>query len=115
MPAALFNNASPPAMLMDKSREMDVATAERKRLALCPTDDDSIAPKSKKPHKQSFDYIWRSAVAGGLAGSAVCATQNTRNVILTVGRNRQKPSLPLLTVSRSSSKSQNTQAHGLVL
>ena len=72
MPVAI-NHASPPAMLTDKSREMEAAAiAERKRLAICPTDDDSMAPKSKKPHKQSFDYIWRSAVAGGLAGSAVC-------------------------------------------
>jgi solute carrier family 25 protein 16 len=71
MPAALLNNASPPAMLTDKSREMDAAAAERKKLAICPTDDDTIAPKSKKTHKQSFEYIWKSGVAGGLAGSAV--------------------------------------------
>jgi solute carrier family 25 protein 16 len=69
MPSALFSNASPPAMLQDKSREMD--DARRKELAVCPTDDDTIAPKAK-PHKQSFDYIWRTGVAGGLAGSAVC-------------------------------------------
>jgi hypothetical protein len=44
----------------------------QKDLAICPTDDDeAIAPKTKKPHKQSFDYIWRTGVAGGLAGSAV--------------------------------------------
>jgi len=69
MPSALLNNASPPAMLQDESREMD--DARRKQLAVCPTDDDTIAPKAK-PHKQSFDYIWRTGVAGGLAGSAVC-------------------------------------------
>ncbi len=73
MPAALFNNASPPAMLKDRSREMDAAEAHKKELAICPTDDDTIAPKPKKPHKQSFDYIWRTGVAGGLAGSAVCS------------------------------------------
>jgi solute carrier family 25 protein 16 len=72
MPPALLNNASPPAMLKDKSREMDAAAEARKReLAICPTDDDTIAPKRKKPHKQSWDYIWRTGVAGGLAGSAV--------------------------------------------
>lgn len=61
-------------MLKDKSREMDVAEARggKKDLAICPTDDDAIAPKTKKPHKQSWDYIWRTGVAGGLAGSAVC-------------------------------------------
>jgi solute carrier family 25 protein 16 len=72
MPAALLSNASPPAMLMDKSREMDAVAAERKKLAICPTDDDTIAPKGKKPHKQSLDYVWRTGLAGGLAGSAVC-------------------------------------------
>jgi len=55
-------------MLADKSREME--EARRKQLAICPTDDDAIASKAKKPHKQSFDYIWRTGLAGGLAGSA---------------------------------------------
>lgn len=70
MPAAFLNNASPSAMLMDKPREMDAVAAERKTLAICPTDDDEIAPKTKKPNKQSLDYVWRSGLAGGLAGSA---------------------------------------------
>jgi solute carrier family 25 protein 16 len=74
MPAALISNASPPAMLSDKSRQMEGATVERKKLAICPTDDDTVAPKSKRPNKQSLDYIWRSGVAGGLAGSAVCGS-----------------------------------------
>ncbi|KAF4634512.1 hypothetical protein G7Y89_g3593 [Cudoniella acicularis] len=55
-------------MLQDKPREM--GDARRKELAVCPTDDDSIAPKTRKPHKQSFDYIWRTGIAGGLAGCA---------------------------------------------
>jgi solute carrier family 25 (mitochondrial carrier protein), member 16 len=70
MPSALFNNVSPPTMLQDKSREMD--DARKKEPAICPTDDDTIAPKARKPHKQSFDYVWRTGVAGGLAGCAVC-------------------------------------------
>ncbi|KAL2070221.1 hypothetical protein VTL71DRAFT_13247 [Oculimacula yallundae] len=77
MPSALINDASPPAMLKDKSREIGMnmeagtgAGARKGDLAICPTDDDTIAPKTKKPHKQSFDYIWRTGVAGGLAGSA---------------------------------------------
>jgi solute carrier family 25 protein 16 len=69
MPSAFLKNASPSALLADKSREMD--EARKKQLAICPTDDDTIAPKMKKPHKQSFDYIWRTGVAGGMAGSAV--------------------------------------------
>jgi hypothetical protein len=76
MPSALLSNASPPAMLKDKSREMEASETRKKELAICPTDDDAIAPKAKKPHKQSFDYIWRTGLAGGLAGSAVCTSLN---------------------------------------
>lgn len=66
MPSALYNNA---IMLKNEPRQMD--QARRKEAAICPTDDETIAPKGKKPHKQSFDYIWRTGLAGGLAGSAV--------------------------------------------
>jgi len=47
-------------------------TAQRRETAVCPTDDEAVALEKKKPHKQSFEYIWRTGVAGGLAGSAVC-------------------------------------------
>lgn len=73
MPLALSNNAASQAMLQGRPREMGVEeAARRKELAICPTDDDSIAPKMKQRDKQSFDYIWRTGLAGGLAGSAVC-------------------------------------------
>lgn len=42
--------------------------------AICPTDDEhgSVAVATKQPlDKRSFDYLWRSGVAGGLAGCAV--------------------------------------------
>jgi solute carrier family 25 protein 16 len=78
MPSAFLKDASPSAMLADKSREM--GEARKKELAICPTDDDAVAPKTKKPHKQSFDYIWRTGVAGGLAGSAVCLQQPQGNI-----------------------------------
>ncbi|RDW69837.1 hypothetical protein BP6252_08857 [Coleophoma cylindrospora] len=42
----------------------------RQEPALCPTDDEAVAPQRKKPHKQSLDYIWRTGVAGGMAGCA---------------------------------------------
>jgi len=41
--------------------------------ALCPTDADAVVPR-KKLEKRSFDYLWRSAVAGGLAGCAVSSS-----------------------------------------
>lgn len=68
MPSALLSNASPPAILQDRPREMN--DTRRQEPAVCPTDDDNIVPKAGKASKQSLDYIWRSGVAGGLAGSA---------------------------------------------
>lgn len=42
--------------------------------ALCPTDGEAVVPR-KQLNKQSIDYLWRSAVAGGLAGCAVSLTR----------------------------------------
>lgn len=44
--------------------------------AICPTDDEhgsitTVKPENKKLDKRSFDYLWRSGVAGGFAGCAV--------------------------------------------
>lgn len=37
--------------------------------ALCPTDDEAAVPRRKViQSKQSLDYLWRSGVAGGMAG-----------------------------------------------
>jgi solute carrier family 25 protein 16 len=74
MPAALINNASPSASGY-KPREIEMDRGVRRRESepvICPTDEDAIA---KKPHKQSFDYIWRTGFAGGVAASAVCSPQ----------------------------------------
>lgn len=71
MPSVLINNVPPSAILQDRPREMDAERRkDRKEPALCPTDDEAIAPKSKKHHRQSVGYVWRSGLAGGLAGSA---------------------------------------------
>jgi len=46
---------------------------------LCPTDDEAIIPKNAtqtKFSKQSWNYIVRSGVAGGLAGCAVCSSRS---------------------------------------
>ncbi|KAK3688495.1 mitochondrial carrier domain-containing protein [Podospora appendiculata] len=44
---------------------------QRKDPALCPTDDEAAVPRAKSPvNKRSYDYVWRSAVAGGFAGCA---------------------------------------------
>mgnify|MGYP001561233763 CR=1 FL=1 len=56
---------------MNRTREMD-ERGERtsKDAAVCPTDDEAVTPR-KQPNKQSIDYLWRSGLAGGLAGCAV--------------------------------------------
>jgi hypothetical protein len=41
-----------------------------KEPVLCPTDNEAILPK-KKLNKQSWDYVIKSGVAGGLAGCSV--------------------------------------------
>lgn len=72
MPSALVDNVHPSGnILQDKPREMDADVRKsRKEPALCPTDHENISPK--KYHKQSLEYVWRSGVAGGMAGCAVC-------------------------------------------
>lgn len=47
----------------------------KKDVPVCPTDDEAIVPrrKTKNTSRQSWDYVWKSGVAGGLAGCAVCS------------------------------------------
>ena len=70
MPSALLKDASS-AILQDQSREMDTSAGEHRKNATEGRRYDEVASERKKPHKQSFDYIWRTGLAGGLAGCAV--------------------------------------------
>jgi solute carrier family 25 protein 16 len=45
--------------------------ASAKQPAVCPTDDEAQVPRKTAKDKRSFDYVWRSGVAGGMAGCAV--------------------------------------------
>lgn len=72
MPATLLGHASQTTpLLANKPRDME----ERKKdIVVCPTDHETIAPKSEQAPqqtKQSLDYVWRTGLAGGLAGCAV--------------------------------------------
>lgn len=72
---------------------MASAVAESRKTDVCPANDDTVVPTKRKElamekvqaegrklrspakeirNKQSWDYIWRTGLAGGLAGSAVC-------------------------------------------
>lgn len=44
------------------------AANKKKDPAVCPTDQEAITPQNKT---RSWDYVWRTGVAGGLAGCAV--------------------------------------------
>jgi solute carrier family 25 protein 16 len=61
----------------------------RQEPAICPTDGEAVVPR-KKLEKRSFDYLWRSAVAGGLAGCAVSSPLSPpARTVLTPTRQRQ--------------------------
>lgn len=73
MPSALMSHASEmPEQTIQRSvaAQHVMKSKKNKPPALCPTDDDAVVPKRKVKHKQSWDYVWRSGVAGGLAGCA---------------------------------------------
>ncbi|KAK0735707.1 mitochondrial carrier domain-containing protein [Apiosordaria backusii] len=46
------------------------AALQTKEPAVCPTDDEAQVPRKPAKNKRSLDYVWRSGVAGGLAGCA---------------------------------------------
>ncbi|EOO03781.1 putative mitochondrial carrier protein leu5 protein [Phaeoacremonium minimum UCRPA7] len=56
----------------EKPGQTAAGLVERKKenVAICPTDSEAVVPQRKKVDKQSFDYVWRSGVAGGFAGCA---------------------------------------------
>jgi solute carrier family 25 protein 16 len=76
---ALIPNVAPP-LHKDKDGPRQIEGMEDRKhkaaqnAAICPTDDEVVerARDNRRKHKQSWDYIWRTGVAGGLAGSAVC-------------------------------------------
>ncbi|KAK2594256.1 coenzyme A transporter [Conoideocrella luteorostrata] len=75
--SSLADHASMTEIARDKVRQHVGAAAaaatastspkQGKDPAVCPTDEESIAPKSKN---RSWGYVWRSGVAGGVAGCA---------------------------------------------
>ncbi|KAF4464954.1 mitochondrial carrier leu5 [Fusarium albosuccineum] len=52
---------------MSRHGSAEALRKSHKEPPVCPTDDEAVTPKRKT---QSFDYVWRSGVAGGFAGSA---------------------------------------------
>lgn len=47
------------------------AGVKAKAPPVCPTDSEAVTPRRKT---QTLDYVWRSGVAGGLAGCTVSTT-----------------------------------------
>ena len=73
MPSVLINNAPPAQLHQDRPRQ-NMAMSRQTRgvnTSVCPTDEDVLPKAKQQPQKQSWDYIWRTGLAGGMAGSAV--------------------------------------------
>lgn len=73
MPSALADDASMSALSHHQPRKDSDTPAGRfskGTISVCPTDAEAVVPR-KKVDKQSFDYLWRSGTAGGVAGCAV--------------------------------------------
>lgn len=73
MRSALADDASMSALSHHQPRKDTDAPARRlakDTVPVCPTDAEAVVPR-KKVDKQSFDYLWRSGTAGGIAGCAV--------------------------------------------
>ncbi|KAL2135962.1 hypothetical protein VTI74DRAFT_6011 [Chaetomium olivicolor] len=75
MPPALMSHASMPGVspshqLREAADVPRAAVAPRKDPPVCPTDDEARVPRKTSKDKRSLDYVWRSGVAGGLAGCA---------------------------------------------
>ncbi|KAK1759431.1 putative mitochondrial carrier protein [Echria macrotheca] len=73
-PALLSHASSMPGLSSHESREAtpDVPrrTRPQREPAVCPTDDEAEVPRLKgKQNKRSLEYVWRSGIAGGMAGS----------------------------------------------
>ncbi|KAF3767599.1 mitochondrial carrier [Cryphonectria parasitica EP155] len=72
MPAALLENASMSALSQHEPRKDTdgrVGRLSKEDVTVLPAPDEAVA-SGKKVDKQSLDYLWRSGMAGGLAGCA---------------------------------------------
>ena len=104
MPSALMSYESMSEVAQHQPREggdsLRKGTTGRvaREPAICPTDDEAIAPRKKPVDKRSLDYLWRTGVAGGVAGCAVGSTAKfSRRDNCAHPLKRPKPSLPLST------------------
>jgi hypothetical protein len=105
MPTTIKGNAG----TFSEASEMEVTRAaegEKPDGFVQPSNNRSVAtqesPPYKKVDKQSLDYILRIGLAGGLAGCAVRALTNIRQVSCMIDSlYRQRPLLVHSTASRS--------------
>ncbi|KAL2023432.1 hypothetical protein VTK56DRAFT_2789 [Thermocarpiscus australiensis] len=71
MSNASLPGVSPSHEPRDAADAPRVAVVSKQQPAVCPTDDEAHIPRKKASQdKRSFEYVWRSGVAGGLAGCA---------------------------------------------
>ncbi|KAK4640399.1 coenzyme A transporter [Podospora bellae-mahoneyi] len=72
MSHASMPGVSSPQIGRDTTRaaRLNATALPAKDPAVCPTDDEAQVPRKPPKNKRSLDYVWRSGVAGGLAGCA---------------------------------------------
>ncbi|KAK0376282.1 hypothetical protein CLIM01_06361 [Colletotrichum limetticola] len=68
MPSALLEHASMSEVAPNNQRNAARPKPDTRAPPVCPTDDDETVAVRKQT--RTFDYVWRSGVAGGLAGCA---------------------------------------------
>lgn len=82
------------------------AIAPKKEPAVCPTDDEAQIPrKGESKNTRSLDYVWRSGIAGGVAGCAVSRPKPSErtSILYVLTFSRPKRSSHRSTASRFSS------------
>jgi solute carrier family 25 protein 16 len=83
-----YNKSQEAADALQVASNTDTTDGPRSKRdpAICPTDDEhrsitAVKDEQKKLDKRSFDYLWRSGVAGGFAGCAVRSTSMDHNLL----------------------------------
>ena len=70
---------SPPHQPREATDVPRTPVGPRNAPPVCPTDDEAHVPRKASKDKRSLAYAWRSGVAGGMAGCAVCELPSPLN------------------------------------
>lgn len=78
MPPALAGDDSM-SEVAEQQHDAHETNRPRSKLAVQAADAEAVVLRQRNtPNKQSWDYVWRSGLAGGFAGCAVCLPPKRR-------------------------------------